>query len=203
MQINKLNLPMNFLAHVYLSGENTQLAIGNLIADQVKGESYQEYPIEIQKGIVLHRAIDDFTDRNPIFRSCTSRLFPHYRHYSRVLIDMYFDHYLASLWANYHSKSLNDFSLSFYAQLNANSHQLPVSIQKFCAALIRYNWFEQYQSLEGLESILGQMEKRTAFESNLAASITQLKENYTYFGDQFFSFMEELISFTKTKITTL
>ena len=70
---------MNFLAHVYLSGENTQLAIGNLIADQVKGESYREYPIEIQKGIVFHRAIDDFTDRNPIFRSCTSLLFPHYR----------------------------------------------------------------------------------------------------------------------------
>ena len=194
---------MNFLAHVYLSGENTQLAIGNLIADQVKGESYREYPIEIQKGIVFHRAIDDFTDRNPIFRSCTSLLFPHYRHYSRVLIDMYFDHNLASQWKNYHSKSLNDFSWSFYKQLNAYSHLLPLSIQKFCTALIHYNWFEQYQSLEGLESILSQMEKRTAFESNLAASITQLKENYTYFGDQFSAFMEELMSFTKTKVTIL
>ena len=59
---------MNFLAHVYLSGNDPHLALGNLIADRIKGKDYINYPIPIQKGILLHRQIDTFTDNHPNFR---------------------------------------------------------------------------------------------------------------------------------------
>jgi acyl carrier protein phosphodiesterase len=51
--------------------------------------------------------------------------------------------------------------------------------------------------------ILKQMEQRTRFPSNLAASTKDLEENYSYFEGQFFEFMSALISFTKTKTITL
>ena len=83
---------MNFLAHVYLSGKNVPLAVGNLIADRVKGNTLDGFPPVIQKGILLHRKIDHFTDHHENFKACVQLLFPVYRHYSRVIVDMYFDH---------------------------------------------------------------------------------------------------------------
>ncbi|MDD3273470.1 MAG: DUF479 domain-containing protein, partial [Bacteroidales bacterium] len=58
---------MNYLAHIYLSGSNRQLQVGNFIGDFVKGRKHENYPKGIQKGILLHREIDRFTDCHPLF----------------------------------------------------------------------------------------------------------------------------------------
>src|SRR6056300_851441 len=108
---------MNFLAHVFLSGADFDLAVGNLIADKIKGNNINHYPAAVQKGIVLHRAIDTFTDTHPNFKNCVSTLFPTYRHYSRVIVDMYFDHFLALHWDRFHAVPLVDFSADFYSKL--------------------------------------------------------------------------------------
>ena len=100
---------MNFLAHVYLLEDKFSLAVGNLIADRVKGKDLTNFSPMIQKGILLHRKIDAFTYHHPLFKECVSLLFRIYRHYSRVIIDMYFDHFLASNWNKYHSKNLKTF----------------------------------------------------------------------------------------------
>ena len=191
---------MNFLAHVFLSGNNTPLAIGNLIADRIKGNQVKELPSEIQKGVYLHREIDEFTDKHPIFKECVRELFPKYRHYSRVLVDMYFDHFLAANWQRYNPVPLADFSEDFYDKLEVESTQFSDSIQKFIRALIQYNWFDEYRTLEGLRKILSQMERRTNFPSNLAAATEDLRQKYPYFEGRFFEFMIELISFTKNKL---
>ncbi|MDG2235273.1 MAG: ACP phosphodiesterase, partial [Flavobacteriaceae bacterium] len=112
---------MNFLAHVYLSGSNMQLAIGNLIADRIKGKKINLLTPEIRAGVILHRDIDHFTDHHHIFRECVTKLFPKYRHYSRVIVDMYFDHFLALNWAYFHTIPLNDYSNNFYKELERKS----------------------------------------------------------------------------------
>ena len=117
--------------------------------------------------------------------------------------DMYFDHFLAANWNRYHPQSLSEFSSQFYIKLKEYSQELPENIQKFTAALVRYNWFEAYASITDLQLILLQMEKRTKFPSYLGASTDQLKENYTYFHCHFTSFMEEVILYSKTEIQTL
>ena len=194
---------MNFLAHVYLSGSNIPLAIGNLIADRVKGKKINLLTPEIQAGVLLHREIDHFTDNHTIFRECVTKLFPKYRHYSRVIIDMYFDHFLALNWSSFHEIPLNEFSNNFYKELEIKSPKFTKDIQGFINALIKYNWFKYYGSLSGLYEILNQMEKRTKFPSNLSASIEELNLNYEYFQAQFFQFMKEIIEFTKIKIKDL
>ena len=194
---------MNFLAHVYLSEDNFSLAVGNLIADRVKGKDLTNFSPMIQKGILLHRKIDTFTDHHPLFKECVSILFPIYRHYSRVIIDIYFDHFLASNWDKYNSKNLKVFSNEFYDALKIESVNFPENIKNFSRTLIFYNWFDSYKTITDLELILTQMEQRTRFLSKLSASKKQLKGNYTYFHNHFSSFMEEVIDFTKNEIKNL
>lgn len=91
----------------------------------------------------------------------------------------------------------------FYKELERKSPEFTDDIQKFIKALIKYNWFKYYGTLSGLQDILNQMEKRTKFPSNLAASIQELEQNYEYFQTHFFQFMKEIIEFTKTKTKDL
>ena len=194
---------MNFLAHVYLSGNNPSLAIGNLIADKIKGKKVHELPREFQKGIYLHRYIDQFTDQHLRFKKCVKELFPVYRHYSRVIVDLYFDHFLAKNWSHYHKIPLNEFSKNFYGKLTDSSIVFSDSIQKFIIILVSHDWFGQYESISGLKNILGQMEKRTKFPSKLSDSINDLKIKYSYFENHFFIFFDELIDNIKNKIKSL
>ena len=59
---------MNYLAHAYLSFGMPAITVGNLISDFVKGKQKFTYPAAIQQGIVLHRAIDTFTDTHAVTR---------------------------------------------------------------------------------------------------------------------------------------
>jgi acyl carrier protein phosphodiesterase len=194
---------VNFLAHVYLSRDDFEVALGNLIADQVKGKQIQHYPLKIQKGIQLHRSIDHFTDNHPLFRASVSALFPEYRHYSRVIVDLYFDHFLAANWGAHHCQTLGEFSFEFYQNIQAYPVDLPDPINHFLGALVKYNWFEYYQTVEGLKAIMTQMDKRTRFDSNLADSATQLVEKYSYFQSHFLKFMPQVILFSKQKLAQL
>jgi acyl carrier protein phosphodiesterase len=194
---------MNFLAHVLLSGDDFPLALGNLIADKIKGNELKIYPPSVQRGIFLHREIDHFTDTHPLFKACVTELFPTYRHYSRVIVDMYFDHFLAVLWNRFHPLELSEFSTQFYTKLNTTDIEFSEKTERFIDALITYNWFEQYQTIQGLHSILLQMDKRTRFDSNLANSTTELVEKYSYFQNNFLDFMQDLIRFSKLKTLEL
>ena len=133
--INKVILNMNFLAHVYLSEDNFSLTIAN----RLKGKDLTNFSPMIQKGIILHRKIDVFTDNHPLFKECVLLLFPIYRHYSRVIVDMYFVHFLASNWNKYHSKDLKTFSNEFYDALKIESKNFPENLKNFSRALILYN----------------------------------------------------------------
>ena len=86
---------MNFLGHIYLTGSDKELLLGNFMADSIKGNSYMEYPENIQKGILFHRFIDSYTDDHPSFRDSTSKLHKDFSHYSGVLVDIFYDHFLA------------------------------------------------------------------------------------------------------------
>lgn len=188
---------MNYLAHVYLSGSDKDLIIGNFIADHVKGIAYLDYPETIQKGILLHRKIDDFTDHHPLFKKNVTLLFPQFRHYSRVIVDMFFDHFLAAQWELYHPDPLEDFSRQFYLLMQEYSGSLPGKTKKILPILSKYNWFVAYQSLEGLEDILFQMSQRTRFPSNMSLAVLNLEKNYSNIALDFKVFFNELEDFVK------
>lgn len=188
---------MNYLAHVYLSGADNALSIGNFIADHIKGKAYLDYPKTIQKGIMLHRKIDHFTDQHPLFRKNVTLLFPQFRHYSRVIVDMFFDHFLAAQWTFYHPDPLEQFSRSFYQMMEEYDGILPDKTKKILSVIKKHNWFLAYRSIKGLESILDQMSKRTRFSSNMSLAVVELEKNYSKIALDFNVFFSELEDFVR------
>lgn len=194
---------MNFLAHIYLSGDNDLLKIGNFMADGIRGKQFETYPIEIQKGIILHRAIDTFTDAHPIFRQSTKRLHENYHHYAGVVVDVLYDHFLAKNWKNYSNEKLEDFVAHFYKSLEENKNLLSERVLRIMPTLFQENWLVSYQTVEGINHILTQMDRRTKNQSNMRFGTQDLTEFYSEFEDEFTRFFKELILFSNEKLKTL
>src|SRR5690554_7924341 len=120
---------MNFLAHIYLSGNNELITIGNFMADGIRGNKYEGYPPEVQVGILLHREIDTFTDAHPIVRQRTKRLHENYGHFSGVIMDILYDHFLAKNCIIHSNIPLNVYVNHFYETLQAHFDILPPRIK--------------------------------------------------------------------------
>jgi acyl carrier protein phosphodiesterase len=194
---------MNFLAHIYLSGDNDLIKIGNFMADGIRGKHFETYPIDVQKGIILHRAIDTFTDAHPIFRQSTKKLHENYHHYAGVIVDVFYDHFLAKNWNTYSDEKLEEFVDHFYQSLHNNPDILSDRTKGMMPYMIEYNWLVSYQTVEGINRILTQMDHRTKNESKMRFATTELSEFYSEFETEFSDFFKELILFSNEKIMTL
>ncbi len=194
---------MNYLAHIYLSGEDEQLKIGNFIADSVKGKSYNTFPERIQKGIILHRAIDYYTDSHPVVKKSVHRLFLNYSHYSAVIVDILYDHFLAANWDEYSNVPLEEYASGFYDLLKNNYEVLPERVQHFLPYMIQDNWLLSYATVEGIGRILHQMDYRTKNKSSMKLAVKELDLYYSEFGEEFKSFFKDLEHFTGRKIKIL
>lgn len=194
---------MNYLAHIYLSDENEGITIGNFIADGVKGKKYTKFPKEIQKGILLHRGIDSYTDFHPTVRKSTKRLHENYGHYSGVIVDILYDHFLAKNWNKYHSQPLDEYIQDFYQLLRDSYDVLTPRIKRMMPYMISDNWLLSYVTVEGISKILVQMNRRTNHTSKMNFAVIELEEYYNEFENEFTSFFEELRDFSKNKILEL
>jgi len=194
---------MNFLAHLYLSKNNKNILIGNFIADAVKGNKHNQYPSEIQAGILLHREIDNYTDNHPIVRISKRRLHERYNHYDGVIIDILYDHYLAKNWQNYSEIPLDIYAANIYTFLQENIEIFPEKIQKILPYMVEYNWLVAYASKEGIERVLKGMNKRTKGISKMDLAIEDLNLYYKEFEQDFTTFFEDLKRFTEEKTSLL
>lgn len=186
---------MNFLAHIFLSGEEEKIRIGNFIADAVKGNCWQNYDPKIQQGIHLHRAIDSFTDTHPIFLQSKARVQPSQGKYASVVIDIFYDHFLAKNWHEYHSEELFVFTQKFYQQVQKYYDILPSRVQKTLPFMVKQNWLYHYQDIRGIERVFEGMRRRVAFSTNFSEAVTNLLQNYTCYEQEFSEFFTEMISF--------
>jgi len=128
-------LIMNYLAHLYLGQGSAQSLIGSLMGDFIRGHLDESLPLAIRQGIWLHRKIDAFTDAHPVFRASKGRLRPPLRRYAGILVDVFYDHFLARDWALYSSVSLRDFSWSVYRTLHSHHERLPTPMNRNGAVL--------------------------------------------------------------------
>jgi acyl carrier protein phosphodiesterase len=184
---------MNFLAHLYLSGENPKIMAGNFMGDFVKGRaSLQKLDPELVRGVELHRAIDHFTDHHPVVSQSKDRLRPTYRHYAGVIVDVLYDHYLARHWQKYHHTPLEDFAAHVYTTMQAQQHLLPPGLQQMLPYMIRGNWLVGYSHIEGIQRTLTGMSRRTSHESRMDEAVNDLRKYYKEFEHEFESFFPDL-----------
>ena len=187
---------MNFLAHIYLSGNNDLIKIGNFMADGIRGNDYLKFPPKVIKGILLHRQIDTFTDSHLIYRKSKHRLHEKYGHYSGVIMDILYDHFLAKNWKKYSDEKLGDFVANFYKSLEINYEILTEKTKSIMPYMIDQDWLTSYATIAGIEKILFQMDFRTKHRADMQEAIIELQEFYVEFEDEFTCFFEELRLFS-------
>ena len=195
--------PMNFLAHIYLSFGDDEITLGNFMADSIRGNKFKHLPARIQKGILLHREIDTFTDAHPIPKKSSKRLHKNYCHYSRVIVDIFYDHFLAKSWERYSETPLDIFVENFYDLLEHNYTILPDGVKRMMPYMITDNWIFNYSKMEGIGKVLNGMNRRTKNKSKLNFAILDLEEHYDTFEKEFTDFFEELQVFSKQKFISL
>lgn len=183
---------MNFLAHIYLSGDNDLVKIGNFMADSIRGHSYEDYQEDIKKGILLHRSIDSFTDMHPVYRQSKHRLHEKYGHYSGVIMDIFYDHFLAKNWSAYSDEKLEVYTDTFYHLLKNNYEILTEKVKSMIPYMFARNWLVSYATIDGLQMIMFHMDHRTKNRVNMHESMTELQLYYTEFEKEFTLFFEEL-----------
>jgi len=184
---------MNFLAHIYLSGTNERIQIGNFMGDGIRGKDYKHYHTDIQLGVLLHRSIDSFTDFHPIFRQSKYRLVPKFNHFSGIIIDMFYDHFLAKEWSMYHHENLEVFTQRFYRSLENHKDELNIKTRDLLPYLVNQNWLERYANLTDLQQILKQMDQRFSLKSNMNEAVDDLYEHYEDFQREFHLFFKDLM----------
>src|SRR6476469_1163611 len=116
-----LYLHMNYLAHLYLADNSPESILGNLLGDFVKCQAaFNIYPIAIKKGIQLHRQVDAYTDSHAVVRESKKLISNINKRYAGIIIDVFYDHFLAKNWLTYSSIPLNEFAANVYAILQDN-----------------------------------------------------------------------------------
>lgn len=189
---------MNFLAHLYLSGDSPDIMLGNFMGDFIKGRAYlQHYGPNIIKGVELHRSIDEFTDSHPTVTESKNRLRPKYRHYSGVIVDVFYDHYLAANWNRFHPQPLEQFVQRSYQTMVDFKGVLPDELRHMLPYMINGNWLLNYSKLEGIHRSLSGMARRTPFESKMEEAVADLREHYKDFEKEFMEFFPQLDIFCK------
>lgn len=184
---------MNFLAHVFLSGDQPEIMVGNFIGDFVKGRNLKErFTPSVARGIELHRVIDEFTDSHPVVAQSKSRLRPKYRHYAPVIVDVFYDHYLAQNWNLYHPDPLSVFAAKTYQTLEDHSAMLPQDVVHMLPYMVSGNWLLNYSRVEGIQRTLTGMSRRTRFDSKMDESVDDLIKFHEAFGAEFALFFPDL-----------
>lgn len=186
---------MNYLAHVFLSGNNEEVVIGNFIGDYVKGKHFKKYSESVRKGILLHRGIDLFTDRNKTVKKSKSLLKKKYGKYSGIIIDIFYDHFLAKNWHKFSSQSLKNFTQNLHKILNKYFEILPEEVKKFVPSFINKDWIQTYKSIEGIEKVLIRMSSVTTLPDETDYAINVLRDNYNEIEDDFLNYFPELTEY--------
>jgi len=165
---------MNFLAHAYLSFNEPGILEGNMISDFVKGKKQYEFPDRIQKGIRLHRSIDEFTDKHPATQEIKNFFRPAYRLYAGAFTDIVYDYFLANDVKEFAtSEILDNFSMTTYLQLQQNMQALPLEFKHVFFYMQKHNWLYNYRLEEGIFKSFNGMASRAKYitESATACSV--------------------------------
>lgn len=196
----KLISKMNFLAHLYLSGKDPKRMVGNFMGDFVKGKEIDLLEPKISEGVRLHRLIDEFTDSHRVVSESKDRLREKYRHYAGVIVDIYYDHFLATLWQDYHPQRLEVYAEHSYQVVRSHWHLLPPKAQFMFPYMERTNWLVSYAQINGIQRAMDGMARRTRFYSKMEESTLDLQKHYSAFQSEFQLFFPDLVKFVKAEI---
>lgn len=188
---------MNHLAHCFLSFGDEDLLLGNFIGDFVKGHDWENYPIPVQQGILLHRAIDSFTDNHAHTSLSIKRIRPFAGRYSPPFVDILYDHLLAIHWAEHTTEPFQAFVEKTYRQLENRVLDMPPVLQERLPKMLAGNFLNGYTRREGLEWVLHRFSQRIAGPFDAQAVADAFFQDIDTFSEDFKFFFPELVAHAK------
>ena len=180
---------MNYLGHLFLSGDDPLVTVGNFMADEVKGRDLSRFLPAVERGIRLHRAIDSYTDQHPAQRSGRARVRTHAGRYAGVAMDLFYDHLLASRWSEHHPEPLHRFTQRMYALLHEHSDLLPMHTRLMLTYMEADDWLGSYARIDGIAQALAGMAHRTGAGDFLRGAEKVLVEHRTAYEAEFDGFL--------------
>lgn len=182
---------MNYLAHFYFCHQSPEHIAGSLLGDFVKGRDWQHYAESVQKAILFHRQIDSLTDQHEIIKKSRQRLPADFRRYSGIMLDMYYDHFLAQHWESYHHQPLQIFTQMVYQALEQQIDIMPEPARYTVEHMIRHDWLGSYQQPNGLQRAFDGLSRRLRRSNPLSESVHILHQHYTDLEQDFIHFMTD------------
>lgn len=186
---------MNYLGHLYLSPDTPDFLVGSLLGDFVKGAAVNDYTGDTRRGIELHRKVDHFTDHHDVFRQSVARISQERRRYGGIMVDVFYDHFLAKHWLEFHPEPLADFAQRIYGILREREPELPETMRFVLPRLTSEDWFSSYRETSGIDSVMKRMSRRIKRENPLHAAIEELEQAYEGFEADFRQFLPEVKGF--------
>jgi len=187
---------MNFLAHLFLSPPGDEALLGSLMGDFVKGPLDAKLPA-YRHGLILHRKIDSFTDAHAMVRRSRNRISSARRRYAGIMVDMFYDHFLANNWAGYCREPLESFTARVYALLERNSEVLPERLRRIAPQMARQDWLSSYREVESIHIALNRTGDRLKRGNALLGAAHELTANYDGLRDDFRAFFPDVIAFAQ------
>jgi acyl carrier protein phosphodiesterase len=187
---------VNWLAHVYLSEPALEVRLGNLLADLVKGRDRDPMPADFQRGIRQHQAVDSFTDGHPLVHRSRARIASPHRHVTGILVDVFYDHFLALDWNHFSSEPLTGFTQRLYADILAHPVPLPFDAQFILERIIESDRLTSYATRAGIEETLRRISQRLTQRLGrdlaLEQAMTELDAHFTALQSDFRAFFPQL-----------
>ena len=188
---------MNYLMHLYLAGDDPESLVGNMMGDFIKGRLDDRYPPGIRQGIELHRRIDSFAAGNRFFLQSKRHLDPSFGLYRAVLVDLFYDHFLARQWEEYSPAPFEEFIEHAYRVLADHEPLMPERLREILPRMFSGNWLFSYREPEGIASALARMSARIRRPNPLARGAVELSEKGDLLLTDFHLFMPELLAYTR------
>jgi len=188
---------MNFLGHLYLSGDDPLVTVGNFMADAVKGRDLSRFDPPVEHGIRLHRAIDSFTDTHPLQHLGRERAHAHAGRYASVVMDLYYDHLLAVNWRDLHPDPLPDFARRMYALLTQHQHLMPERTQRMLPYMVEGDWLTSYATIGGIGRALAGLARRVPEGAPMVGAEKVLHDHLTEYTVEFMEFLPAITAHTE------
>jgi|688.fasta_scaffold415584_1 acyl carrier protein phosphodiesterase len=194
---------MNFLAHAYLSFNDPDVLMGNMMADAVRGKQADEYPDKIRNGILLHRRIDAFTDQHELVKATRKLFYPVIHHYALVISDVIYDHFLGNNWNKFSKEELSSFSIRSYNDMENRIHHAPEKFKNIFPFMQEHNWFMLYASKEGIHETIQRLSHRSKQFIWDKETVEIFELHYQVLETQFLAFFPQLVEHSQTYLDHL
>ncbi|MDX1487510.1 MAG: ACP phosphodiesterase [Acidiferrobacterales bacterium] len=186
---------MNYLAHLFLSGRTPEAVVGGLLGDFVKGSVDGRYGERVRQGILLHRKIDRYTDDHEVVTASRRLISPLRRRFAGIMVDVFYDHFLARHWTNFAEAPLGEFAREVYSILECHHEQFPERLQYIVPRMVRDDWLVSYSELWRVRAALDGISRRLRRNNTLAGGADELETHYDELEAHFLCFFPQLMCF--------